>query len=341
MAYTLREALPIDFARGVSNSDILFFNREMSRALISYMYSPSNDFFQDWEKIFGTQTSDAILSIRIYPFDISNISGVKINNVYSTATVAGHELDSILTGYQKPVYAIGGGVGTKVSRPKVSFGKFVVPYFQNVDSFLSYEPYSKIKLYLPFMEDLVELDCKRIRGKNLYVDGYIDFINGDMIYYLTYGANYDFLAEYKVHITLDSETFGTNLKDNFRKDFNNIAGFTKNLVSGEYVNAVGNVVDMATKDITRSRATIGNLDVLGNYNLPIAPTLLIYDPIVKYPLNDTGYAHITGIPCEKVDTLNNFSGFTIVSEVHSKSIAGATDKEIAEIEELLKKGVYL
>ena len=68
-------------------------------------------------------------------------------------------------------------------------------------------------------------------------------------------------------------------------------------------------------------------------------TMKITFPKIEDVANDTMFGHTIGYLCEEVGTLNDFHGFTVVSNPHIKISATSTEKE--EIKQLLEQGVIL
>ena len=90
---------------------------------------------------------------------------------------------------------------------------------------------------------------------------------------------------------------------------------------------------MNTRRVEGTQGSFGNagfLDVQYPYLRITRPNPAIPDKLYNY----------TGYPSLITEQLSNLSGFTIVRNIHLTGIP-ATDAELAEIEELLHKGVEL
>lgn len=313
-----------------TNNYIMKYSEAVTFA--DFAYNKNNDFFKIFSEIFlnSTSTQQLIKSFRWYPFDLDELYTLPYGQ---GSTIGGQPLTNIFRNGET-IKSIDFTFGNNT----VLLGDFTIPKFQNIDSFLSYEPYTHIQLYLPFYNSLVDIDAKRIKQNKLYVHGVLDFLEGDMIYVVTTGGG-EYIDSYRTHITIDIPLFYQNLTDYLKKVANSVAGGIGGAVSQNYGNVIGALTNSQTNRMNYSRLTSGSLDALQGYYAPSTPILLVYRPVVKYALNDTNYAHIVGVPCEKVGTLSQFSGYTVVEEVHTNSIVGVTDPEINEIENLLKKGV--
>lgn len=55
---------------------------------------------------------------------------------------------------------------------------------------------------------------------------------------------------------------------------------------------------------------------------------------------NSAYKHLCGIPCDIIDALSNFNGFTLISDVHLDNVP-ATSLELNEIVEILQNGILM
>lgn len=301
----------------------------------NYMYNKENDFFNIFNEIFKTATNSPqlIKSLRYYPFDISAYCDL-ITYDKTQMTIAGKDLDDVF--HQEPVKRLDYSYANNL----VLLGDFTVPKFQGVDSFLSYEPYTYIKLYLPFYNTLVDVDAKRIKDNKLFLHGAIDFKDGDIVYILTTSGG-EYLASYRAHIAIDIPLYYQDLAGYMRKIAENYMGGIGNAVSGNLSSALGDVVNTQFTRINTMQVTSGSLDAFKGLYAPGEPALLVYKPRIKYNLNDTNYNHLYGVPCSKITTLSTLGGFTQISKIHTPDIPGVTADEMNEIERLLREGVIL
>ena len=92
--------------------------------------------------------------------------------------------------------------------------------------------------------------------------------------------------------------------------------------------------------LTQKQSTeiVGNMAGSG----AIVTNLSLYAELVySEPSNPDHYTALRGRPSDIGGRVGDFTGFTIFSDVHADSIAGATAEEKAEIEQILKQGVYV
>lgn len=86
-------------------------------------------------------------------------------------------------------------------------------------------------------------------------------------------------------------------------------------------------------NVQRSGSLSGNIGTAG----PQIPFLVVTRPVVNVP---QGHGALRGYPSNISVDLGQITGYTVVGWIHLTDIP-ATDPELAEIEELMKKGIIL
>ena len=314
--------------------------------IMTALYNNDHNIFSSVARdLFNADPQKAILSLRVYPINLARVymeSGegdtfkIMNNTIPHDTPVKVNSLDNSMTGFRA-----------------LNFGHLQVPYFEEIDSFLSYDPYTKLFLYLPFVP-LIPLDTKRYRGKTISVDGYIDFYEGNIIYNIYVIEPDDVLGEHPtlvdnavgkiaVEIPLYSSNTNQVLKDLAVNVLTNSVSGAISTLAGNPLNAIGNATNVLSNSLG---IEIGNntlqkalTNALPYYYKPLEAHLISYTPNIKYHLDDTDYNHLYGVPTKKIGKIKDFGGFTKIGELHSKAIAGVTQKEIDEIETLLKQGI--
>lgn len=340
MAYILNE----DFYQGYndrlwkdSNTRMYIMNTGtmlIPGGILDYIYDPANNFFFQqnvFTQIFGQDVQNAIQSIRFYPFDFSSVYTLSRWGNYFT--IGGKSMNSVMgTDVGNGAYSRS---DTDTTENLLSFGDVYVPLLENVDSFLSYTPFTKMQLYLPFY-GLYDLDTKRFAGKVLELFGVVDLGSGDMYYYITSAGK--FVDSVKCHIATELKVYGNNIRERLDNVARNVLAVAHDMTNQKSVSVAPFVFKLTTFEETHNQLTRGDSEALQcSYN-PLKPCLLVYHPNLKYHLNDTRYNHLYGVPCRSINTLTNFSGFTKVSAVHMKDMTNTTQEEVREIEEILKDG---
>ena len=310
--------------------------------IMKYLYNNQKDIFQAIStNLMNADPQKAILSLRVYPIDFQEV--FHTNN---------YPMEFKLYGKSIPYkhYIVNSLPVRRIASENILIGVIDVPYFEDTDSYLSYEPYSKYYLYLPFAP-LVELNSKRVVGKRLSVYGILNMYEGTITYTIEVSEQEDeapkiFLEQVSTKICVDIPLYSSNtnqvLKDLFLTIVNGtmgIVGGIANENAGSVISSIGglatNIMGLEFGSSTLLRA---NADVLGKMLNPYKLTLIKYTPKVKYHLNDTRYNHLYGVPCKVINTLTNFGGYTKVSAVHMKDMTNTTQEEVREIETILKDG---
>lgn len=303
--------------------------------VLNFIYNPiqGRTVWSGMASILGEDVQEQLRSVRWYPIDFS-----KYFHLYETG-------DNFFIGMKSIPdlmnnHGIGRGVYTKGSTDDSDFlfnlGDYYIDYFQGEDNFLSYEPYTNLLLYLPFY-GFYELECKRVMGKTLELYGFIDFTQGNFVYYIL--ANGEFIDSVNAHIAVDLPVYGNNLKERLDNVAKNVLATAHDLTNQKAISVAPLVYKLSAYDVRHPQLGKGTSTAIQNYYNPLKPTLLRYNPIIKYNINDTKYNHLYGVPTRKIGKIKEFGGFTKIDKLHSTSFLGVTQKEINEIETLLKQGV--
>lgn len=130
----------------------------------------SNIFDDIINKITGLYTNldQAILMIRFMPTDVNNLGGTGANQNI--------RLGLIEKG-GSPVATL----NTASSPPLVTLGHVTIPKIHN--SFLAYEPYSEVQVYLPFF-GFLPIDINLYTGHEMTVKAAYDFMSGTIQYFI-------------------------------------------------------------------------------------------------------------------------------------------------------------
>ena len=231
-------------------------------------------------------------------------------------------------------------------------------FTESFNSFLDYEPYTKVQVYLPYY-DFVDIDINTYMGKRLNIGLNIDLSTGLGVYYFEVNGNiYEtYNAKFGVDIPLSNGNANEIARNllltglNTTKQFINMSAdyqyksglksTSKNIDIYEGINAsqvgIGSVVDFINanqKKFNKSSQPSGYLD----FTKPQSVFLIISRPVIAKPTN---YGNTIGYPCGKYLKLADLTGLTIVDEVHLEEFGIATETEKSEVETLLKSGVIL
>ena len=211
----------------------------------------------------------------------------------------------------------------------------LLEYFGNV---FDYEPYTSIKLYLPFI-GIVKLDVSEVMRSTIEIAYHVDVLTGAC------------LAEVKVIRDTTESVLYT---------FTGNMGVQYPLSAGSYMGVIGGLLGI-TGGVIGSLATANPIPLaltaassIGKLHTDIAhsgnissncgamgikkPYLIIDRPQTQLAEDFEKYQ---GYPSNYTTTLSNCNGFIQVLEVHVDDIKTATSDEKQSIELLLKQGVII
>lgn len=275
-----------------------------------------------WQEIKALNTSpiENVVGMVIMPIDIAgDTSTIVVGNV--DTNVNGDKISLV------PLYTLG---SAQIK------GRY--------ESFLDYEPYTTIHIFLPFV-GFVRLDPVYVTGKTLSVTYSYDIINGlcnamlfvDGVYIESHqgqcGIDIPLIATNRSQLAVG---LATSLLSTGEGAVTNIAmGNKAGAVSGTVSNVIGSLGEYLTGFHSQRQ---------GGYTPVCAWTetrncfLVIESPNASY----TGtYRHDKGLPCNASHTIGSLSGFTVCDpSVDVSGIVGATEEEKAMIKEYLTTGFY-
>lgn len=211
----------------------------------------------------------------------------------------------------------------------------LLEYFGNV---FDYEPYTSVKLYLPFI-GIVKLDVSEVMRSTIEIAYHVDVLTGAC------------LAEVKVIRDTTESVLYT---------FTGNMGVQYPLSSGSYMGVIGGLLGIAG-GVIGSLATANPIPLaltaassIGKLHTDIAhsgsissncgamgikkPYLIINRPQTQLAEDFEKYQ---GYPSNYTTALSNCNGFVKVLEVHVDDIKTATSDEKQSIELLLKQGVII
>lgn len=298
--------------------------------------------FKNFLQNFFTKSADCISSMRAYPM-------YKPSSLYFTSS-------------EKPII-----LGNKEWEDCKAFtvtsqsAKVVGSYdFSDGESFIDYEPFTSIQLYLPYIE-VIDLPVNEIRGGKLELKYALDFATGmvTVVVEITKNNNTYQIATKTAKIGIDIAWGTTNVTENIKSVLSTVASTAISVVALSITggaSGAGDAVKIASKVGVATSLAKGTLSVSNSlqirYNrggsasissgliMPSHPYLIIKKPKLV-PVNESDYARTYGKPLYESRVLAQLSGYTVVDEIHLTGLPDAYDAEINEIENLLKQGVHL
>lgn len=376
----------LNYIQSITNIIIAAFNQEE----LSKVYDPDNPFDNkqaDGDEGGGASSDDGSDPVEIPDLptlDVSDLGGINLYRVtaadvrallaYLNSAKPG---DNILKWFTNPIQAIVslhvvpypvevigsdaikvlglsaiGTAGYKIKQfQEWDLGGVRVPYgFDN--TFLDYEPFTKVAIYLPFV-GIRQLDTDEVMGQSLNVTYQFDNISGSCIAFITVNGavRYTFSGSCAIGIPISQSNWGQTYMAAATIAAGGVAGAvgagagalagatsTSEIVqagilgAGEgMAKASGLGSAIGKPSVSRSGSISGAASALG---VPY-PYLIIERPVKASSANP---ALVTGLISGRTLPLSSLSGYNIIESVHLSGVP-ATASELDEIERLLYQGV--
>lgn len=277
-------------------------------------------------KLFGQSPIDAIISLRLYPFNFMQL-------LPSTATTEEIVLGRVATGVT--AWKLPSDCTTVLN-----LGSIYLP--RKYNNFLDFAPYSSYSLYIPFC-GVVNLN------PNIFLDHYVsvrmvvDVTTGKCTAIIYVGSDDDYGVPIQyvdgmigVEIPITAENMGKLGAAVLEAVGNTAAAAVSTGVAGGAFAAVGGALDVMFADVAPQKT--GAVSASGSLSMPIKMYVSVSSPRTVIP---DDYGHSKGYACDVTTTVSAQSGFTVCYNVDTTSIAGATDPEREQIKTLLESGVYI
>lgn len=260
-----------------------------------------------------------IVSLRCYPFDMSGTG----ENIYLGNVDSGVSGDKLADNYN----------------PTFSVGSVTIEGFYN--SFLDYEPYTSLKIFLPFC-GMKDLDLNYCMGKTLSVEYVVDIGTGtgsiniyvDTVLTYTYSCNIGF------EIPLSSTNSGQVAGALMSNAASTAVAVAVEAASENYLAMAGTLVTAGIKAATTKHTT----STSGNFSANVWGRMprtcyIVYDrPTYQ---NIALFNHTYGRMCNQSRVIGSLSGFTMITNLDLSGIAIMTKEEEDIIRELFRDGIYV
>ena len=286
------------------------------QALATYMWTDPTFDLEFWRKIVANPM-DAILGFSIIPYAVPTSGAVNV-------TV--------------------GNIPTNVSMNKATAQFFAVDcgyitleeYF---GSYLDYEPYTQIEIYLPFV-GIRKLNTDDLMPKTVHVKYHIDILTGACVAMVKCskdghgGVMYTYQGNCATEIPVTGLEFGNTIRSAV-----NFGVSTASLIASGGASAPVAIGGMANSVMT-AKPTISksnNIGASGGLMANKTPYLIIHRPNQCKPANQNKYL---GYPAFITESISGLSGYTSFESVRLNNIK-CNDIEMSEILSLLKEGVIL
>lgn len=307
--------IPIPPVPTITASDtgfITLFNPSLAqlKSLSSYMWS--NLFDVDVFKKLFADPMDCIIGLSIVPVNVPSggTRVVTVGNISTgvTMTTAGAQY------------------------VEVDCGSLNVTEYWG--AYLDYSPYTKIEIYLPYI-GIMPLSVDDVMKKTINVVYHVDILSGACTAYIKCGSSvlYQYIGQCSSCIPFTSTSW-TNVINGCLQ----IAGSLGHMAATGGTSAGLDLASVASTAVNSLKPSIdksGSASGTGGLMAIQKPFLVLTRPRQAVPASQN---HFTGYPSFITELFASLTGYTEVEEVHLTGIP-ATDAEMVEIEELLKKGV--
>lgn len=218
---------------------------------------------------------------------------------------------------------LGGKIDTTTYRVVQDIGELTVP--KKFNSFLDYEPYTQLKLYVPFV-GFVPISCASAYDGLSFRYGF-DLINGSFTCSLKSGGK--IVATYTGNCGVDIPITSNN-----RAQVE--TGYIRSALdlSTNPINVVNVGLDIATSQFHSQ--TVGNMGATTGLCQNLTPYVLAERPIASQP---STYGHDIGFKCEQSKTISELSGYTEINNIDIKGLS-CTENEKNMIAQILATGFY-
>lgn len=235
----------------------------------------------------------------------------------------------------------------------INCGTVYVNEDNQTKSFLSYNPYFKSHLFIPYVGE-VEINTDDIMGSYVTIDYWIDLLTGSCVVQVTAkrpkrsvgdtnNAEGIVIGEYTGNCYLNLPMSATD----WRGLYQSVVQFAGSLTAAAGGNP-GALAGIANSVISEKVAPSRSGQLGANYGYVgyQKPYFLFERPIpsIPYdPYNKAGWGSYVGYPSNMIGALTQFSGYTEVEDdgIWANGISGITDEEATMVREVFSKGVYL
>lgn len=284
-------------------------------------------------QLMGENPLDTVISLRLYPFDLSEYStGVALNYYCGNFEIGQYE-----------------SLNTALS-PIINLGSIYIPRYHN--NFLDYDEYTDIELFVPFCESKV-LSAREYLDSTLNFKMVIDYNTGNCLVMVYQNNILKFTCTGQCGIDI-----AINGRDNAQYLSNQITGWTNTVNSS--INTVSTASQPPSPETALNIASgvtnvfKSSFDNSHMRNSPITSgqttqTLNLYKPLYPYiifrysePLETelTNYGRTVGYACYYDSTLGTNRGFTVCNNIDISKLK-CTAEEKTKILEFLTTGIIL
>lgn len=307
-----------------------------------------------WQAL-GTATDDTqsnllqyIISLKWYPIDILNLSGLYIDTVTTSLQFGFNGIGKL----DLPNYATSYKLSS-ITRT-YNMGSIAIPPRSAVKTYLDMEPYTTITAYLPYVGNFT-LQAIDVIGKTLTCTYIIDLTTGMCTSIIDNGI--DTLCVGSGKIATDITVAGNDVITQSEQMASAYINFAKGTISSgvslalsatddvtsaglSATTAIANIAHNAMAVASAKRAipqSIGSGSGFGQSYTHQTPYIKVLRPAISIP---AAYKHTVGYVCNRTYKLSDLAGFTVCANPDLSGIS-ATQAELDMIGQILTSGIYL
>ena len=322
-------------AAGIFNTMFAMSATEI-KTFRDYMYNADDNIFDEIVqglKLMGGNPIDAVISLRLYPFDVR----AKMTNPQQANIVLGR------TELPINAYIVDNSINCIIDMGECTL------YDEN-ENFLDYAPYTQCELYVPFIGKF-EIDPEIFTGHKINVKMIVDFTTGAavcVVYCDTIPVIYkQGVIGIDISVTAtDSARYASGIINGVIGTITGAtsgaaSGLSKGGIPGAIANGAANLAKGAfslTENLHKVNIqSAGTSSPQSALYQPLKPYLTIYRPNPDEPTN---YNNEIGYACNVGGTVNQFSGYTVFANVDTSGLT-CTDDERQIILNYLTTGVII
>ena len=298
-----------------------------------------------WEDIkkgldmFGSNPIDAVCGLLWSPIDLSTV-----------LTGLGSDQNYIYFGGYQYILTAGNVKEVLNHSGYIDLGTFTIEdAFPNPKDYRNFEPYCKLKIFLPFI-GIQDLSYNKYRGKTVKVRYYVDTTNGSCICCLfADDVLYDFFnGQMLVQVPISLTDFAGYAQAQLR-NLSNLAGVGVNMAgvaSGNIAAALPAIANFETgmNDLAKTspdqfNITKGGSGPVGNACYLPQYVYLIFEYIKTDETKNL--RQLEGRRTNKSGTLQNFSGYLSIDSIELQTTAAMSESEKTEFISLLQSGIFI
>ena len=283
---------------------------------------------------FKNDPLEAFLDLKIYPVIVPQYPSATLYN----RNVKFGKFDTGVTMHE---FAGANANGScQIKSTTISFG--------GATDFSDLEPYTDIKLFLPFI-GFVDIAPSMVRGKTVTITYYVNYITGEIVCYLSCDSK--IFKTVSGHFGMSIPITRTNAQEKIQTRLITAANAVMTVgASAAAIAATGGSgaalipsAAGAAQSVINSFLIPDKISVSGSFTgmwgdlaQPVKPYAIITRS--QFVASSFTYKALNGVPSGASTTLSTLTGYTEVEKVHVEGFV-CTSAEAEEIEQLLKSGV--